>query len=227
LTRDNLYSLEQYAALRPKFREQVLAHKRDRKVAIGPHATLYFEDRLTMQYQVQEMLRIERVFEPEGIEDELAAYNPLIPDGSNWKATFMIEYADIEERRVALMQMVGIENRVWVQVEGGADGNEAITAASLPHGPRLHPGVEARAARQGGRGCGFERVYAIADEDLERATEDKTSSVHFLRFELTPAMIAAARNGAAIGMGIEHEAYNHSVAALPEAVRRSLVSDLA
>jgi bisphosphoglycerate-dependent phosphoglycerate mutase family 1 len=164
LTRDNLMGLEQYAKARPTFRAEVMAHKRDRQVAIGPYATLYFEDRLTMQYQVQEMLRIERVFEAEGIEDELAAYNPLIPDGNNWKATFMVEIGDIEERRVALMRMVGIEHRVWVQVAGN------------------------------------ERVYAIADEDLERATEDKTSSVHFLRFDLTPAMVAAAKQGAAIGM---------------------------
>jgi hypothetical protein len=146
---------------------------------------------MTIQYQVQEMLRIERVFEPEGIEDELAAYNPLIPDGTNWKATFMIEYGDIDERRVALMQMVGIENRVWVQV------------------------------------AGQERVYAIADEDLERATEDKTSSVHFMRFELTPAMVAAVKQGAAISMGIEHEVYNHTVSPVPENVRRSLAADLA
>jgi len=191
LTRDNLMGLEQYAGIRPTFRAEVMAHKRDRQVAIGPHATLYFEDRLTMQYQVQEMLRIERVFEAEGIEDELAAYNPLIPDGTNWKATFMVEIGDIEARRVALMQMVGIENQVWVQVAGS------------------------------------ERVYAIADEDLERATEDKTSSVHFLRFELTPAMVAAVKQGAAIGMGIEHEAYSHSVHAVPENVRRSLAADLA
>jgi hypothetical protein len=190
LTRDHLMSLEQYAKARPDFRAEVLAHKRDRQVAIGPHATLYFEDRLTIQYQVQEMLRIERVFEAEGIEDELGAYNPLIPDGSNWKATFMIEYGDVDERRVALMNMVNIEHRVWVQVYG--------------HG----------------------RVYAIADEDLERTTEDKTSSVHFLRFELTPAMVAAVRNGAAIGMGIEHEAYHHTVNAVPENVRQSLAADL-
>jgi hypothetical protein len=190
LTRENLMSLEQYAKARPAFRAEVLAHKRNRQVPIGPNATLYFEDRLTMQYQVQEMLRIERVFEAEGIEDELAAYNPLIPDGNNWKATFMVEYSDIEERRVALMQMVGIEHRVWVQV------------------------------------AGCERVYAIADEDLERATEDKTSSVHFLRFELTPAMVAAARQGAAIGMGIEHDVYNHTVSQVPENVRRSLAADL-
>jgi hypothetical protein len=190
LTRDHLMSLEQYAKARPDFRADVLAHKRDRQVAIGPHATLYFEDRLTIQYQVQEMLRIERVFEAEGIEDELSAYNPLIPDGANWKATFMIEYGDVEQRRVALMNMVNIEHRVWVQVYG--------------HG----------------------RVYAIADEDLERATEDKTSSVHFLRFELTPAMVAAVRNGAAIGMGIEHEAYTHTVTAVADNVRRSLAADL-
>src|SRR3990172_10367639 len=148
LNREDLFSLEKYAEIRPQFRAQVMAHKQNRQVAIGPHATLYFEDRLTMQYQVQEMLRIERVFEAEGIEDEVAVYNPLIPDGTNWKATFMVEIGDIEARRVALMQMVGIENQVWVQVAGS------------------------------------ERVYAIADEDLERATEDKTSSVHFLRFEL-------------------------------------------
>jgi hypothetical protein len=190
LTRETLYSLEQYAALRPAFRARVMAHKRDRQVAIGPNATLHFEDRLTMQYQVQEMLRIERVFEPEGIEDELAAYNPLIPDGANWKATFMIEYGNVEQRRAALMRMVGIEWRVWAQV------------------------------------AGFDRVYAIADEDLERATEDKTSSVHFLRFELTPAMVTAVKHGASIGMGIEHEAYAHRVDTVPENVRRSLAGDL-
>jgi hypothetical protein len=145
---------------------------------------------MTIQYQVQEMLRIERVFEAEGIEDELGAYNPLIPDGSNWKATFMIEYGDVEKRRVALMNMVGIEHRVWVQVDGS------------------------------------ERVYAIADEDLERATEDKTSSVHFLRFELTPEMVAAVKYGAGIAMGIEHEAYTHTVPAVADNVRRSLAADL-
>jgi len=190
LSRENLMSLGQYAAARPAFRAEVLAHKRDRQVAIGPHATLCFEDRLTMQYQVQEMLRIERVFEAEGIEDELSAYNPLIPDGSNWKATFMVEYEDIEERRAALTNLVGIETRAWVQV------------------------------------AGFERVYAIADEDLERATEDKTSAVHFLRFELTRAMAAAVNGGAAIAMGIEHEAYRYAVAAVPESTRRSLAADL-
>jgi hypothetical protein len=190
LTRENLMSLEQYAKARPAFRAEVLAHKRDRQVPIGPNATLYFEDRLTMQYQVQEMLRIERVFEAEGIEDELSAYNPLIPNGSNWKATFMIEFGDVEQRRAALMQMVGIEHRVWAQV-----GSK-------------------------------QRIYAIADEDLDRATEDKTSSVHFMRFELTPEMVAAAKQGAPISMGIEHEVYRHTVEAVPENVRRSLVADL-
>ena len=190
LTPESLMSLEQYAAKRNAFRAEVMAHKRDRTVAIGPHATLYFEDRLTMQYQVQEMLRIEHIAEREGIEDELSAYNPLIPDGSNWKATFMIEYGDEEERRAALARMVGIESRVWVQV------------------------------------AGCDRVYAIADEDLERATEDKTSSVHFLRFELSPAMVAAVRRGAAIGMGVDHDAYTHAVAAVAENVRQSLAGDL-
>jgi hypothetical protein len=191
LTPENLMSLEQYAAKRNAFRAEVMAHKRDRTVAIGPHATLYFEDRLTMQYQVQEMLRIERIFEREGVEEELAAYNPLIPDGSNWKATFMIEYGDVEERRTALARMVGIESRVWLRITG------------------------------------FDRVYAIADEDVERATEEKTSSVHFLRFELSPPMVAAVKQGAPIAMGIDHEAYTHTVAAVPENVRRSLAGDLA
>jgi hypothetical protein len=190
LTSANLMSLEQYAAKRSAFRAEVMAHKRDRTLPIGPHATLYFEDSLTMQYQVQEMLRIEHISDPEGIGEELAVYNPMIPDGSNWKATFMIEYGDIEERRTALARMVGIESRVWVQV------------------------------------AGFERVYAIADEDLERATEDKTSSVHFLRFELSPAMAAAAKQGAPIGAGIDHEAYTRAVVAVPENLRRSLAGDL-
>ncbi len=190
LTRESLMSLEQYAARRPQFRAEVLAHKRDRSLALGSHATLYFEDRLTVQYQVQEMLRIERVFEPAGIEEELVAYNPLIPDGRNWKATFMIEYEDIWERRAALARLVGIEHEVWAQV------------------------------------CGFERVYAVADEDLERTTGDKTSSVHFLRFELTPAMAAAVRRGAAIAMGLSHEAYACTVEAVPESVRRLLAADL-
>jgi hypothetical protein len=190
LHREALFSLEQYAVVRPAFRARVMEHKRDRRVALGPHATLYFEDRLTMQYQVQEMLRIERIFEPAGIEDELATYNPLIPDGSNWKATFMIEYGDVDARREALAQLVGVENRVWVQVAGHA------------------------------------RAYAVADEDLERATDDKTSSVHFLRFELTPTMVTAVRQSASIAMGIDHDACHEHLEKVPESVRRALAADL-
>jgi hypothetical protein len=158
-------------------------------VPIGQHASLYFEDALTMQYQVQEMLRIERIFEPEGIQEELDVYNPLIPDGSNWKATFMIEYADEKERREALARMVGIEQAVWMQVEG------------------------------------FDRVHPICNEDLERATEDKTASVHFMRFELTPAMTAAVKEGAGIRAGIDHPAYQQETD-VPPAVRDSLAGDL-
>ena len=190
LTKDTLYSLEEYSNIRNDFRKKVMEHKKHRQVHIGPHATLYFEDLLTMQYQVQEMLRIERIFEAEGIEEELSAYNPLIPDGTNWKATFMIEYGDPEERKVALQKMVGIEDRVWVQVEG------------------------------------YEQVFAIADEDLERATQDKTSSVHFMRFELSDAMIAAAREGSKISMGIDHINYRHAVDGVEASVRDSLSQDL-
>ncbi|OGI58769.1 MAG: hypothetical protein A2V58_08325, partial [Candidatus Muproteobacteria bacterium RBG_19FT_COMBO_61_10] len=175
LTRDKLYTLEKYAEVRNDFRAKVIAHKKNRQVHIGPHASLYFEDFLTMQYQVQEMLRAEKIFEAEGIAEELAAYNPLIPDGSNWKATFMLEYSDENERRAALARMQGIEDKVWVRV------------------------------------AGFDPVWAIADEDMERDNEEKTSAVHFLRFELTPDMIKAAKNGAAIGMGIDHPAYTHRV----------------
>ena len=191
LTRDQLMPLEQYAKARNEFRARVMAHKKNRQVHVGPNATLYFEDRLTMQYQVQEMLRAERIFEEEGIQDELNAYNPLIPEGSNWKATFMIEFGDENERRVALAKMLGVEHKVWVQVEG------------------------------------HDKVRPIADEDLERSTEEKTSSVHFLRFELTPAMIKAVKAGATVSMGIDHPAYTHSVNPLPEAIRASLAQDLA
>lgn len=190
LTHDDLYSLEKYAQIRSQFRDRVMAHKRDRLVQIGPHATLYFEDRLTMQYQVQEMLRVERIFEPAGIREELEAYNPLIPDGSNWKATFMIEYADADERRVALQKLKGIERKVWARVAGS------------------------------------DPVWAIADEDLEREDETKTSSVHFLRIELTPAMVRAVKAGADIGMGIDHPEYRHQVDKLPRATRDSLAADL-
>jgi hypothetical protein len=191
LTPDDLYSLEEYARIRNDFRAKVMAHKQNRKVHVGPNATLYFEDRLTMQYQVQEMLRVERIFEPEGIADELGAYNPLIPDGGNFKATFMVEFPDVEERRVALSELIGIEDRVWVGVHG------------------------------------HDKVYAIADEDLEREDEAKTSSVHFLRFELTDAMVAGLKGGAALAIGIDHPAYEHVVDPLDPATRDALLRDLA
>ncbi|MCC6206780.1 MAG: DUF3501 family protein [Gammaproteobacteria bacterium] len=190
LTRQDLYTLEAYASLRAEFRARVMAHKKDRQVVIGSHARLYFEDRMTIQYQVQEMLRVERIFEEAGILAELEAYNPLIPDGGNLKATFMLEYADIGERQQALARMVGIEDRVWLKV------------------------------------AGFNPVWAIADEDMERETTEKTSSVHFLRFELTPAMIGAVKQGAGIGMGIDHAAYRDSVEAVADNVRRALAADL-
>ncbi len=189
LTRDDLFSLEQYAEARAEFRRKVLEHKRDRRLALGTNAALYFEDRLTMQYQVQEMLRIERIFEAAGINEELDAYNPLIPDGSNWKATFMIEFTEVGERRAMLTQLKGIEDRVYVQV---AD---------------------------------FDRVYAIADEDLERADEEKTSAVHFLRFEFPPEQIAALRSGASLVAGIDHENYRVEVSPVPDNVRQSLLLD--
>ena len=191
LTRDQLMPLEQYAKQRNDFRTKVMAHKKNRQVQVGPHATLYFEDRLTMHYQVQEMLRAERIFEEAGIEDELNAYNPMIPDGSNWKATFMIEYGDEGERRVALGKLIGVEHKVWAQV------------------------------------AGFSKVWPIADEDLERTTDEKTSSVHFLRFELTSDMVKALKGGAALGIGIDHPAYVHSVNPVPSPVHTSLVADLA
>jgi hypothetical protein len=166
-------------------------HKKNRNLRIGPLATLYFEDRLTIQYQIQEMLRAERIFEAAGIEEELAAYNPLIPDGNNWKATFMIEEPDVERRRRLLADLIGIENRVWVKVDG--------------HDP----------------------VFAIADEDLQRDTQDKTSAVHFLRFELTPDMVVDARAGASLAIGIDHPSYSHRPETIPEPVRAALQADLA
>ena len=188
---EDLFSLEQYAKQRAEFRPKVIAHKRPRNVQCGPNAMLCFEDRLTVQYQVQEMLRIERIFESEGIADELAAYNPLIPDGTNWKATLLVEFPDADERRAALASLKGVEDRCWVQVSG------------------------------------HERVFAIADEDLERENEEKTSSVHFLRFELTPAMVVSAKGGAAVSIGMDHDAYRHAIDPLPQAARDALVGDLA
>jgi hypothetical protein len=187
----DLWSLETYARERPAFRARVLEHKRDRQLAVGPATLWIFEDRLTIQYQVQEMLRAERIFEPEGIQDELDAYNPLIPDGTNWKVTLLIEFPDEQERRRQLALLKGIEDRAWVQVEG------------------------------------HERVLAIADEDLERENDEKTSSVHFLRFELTPAMAAALKAGSPLALGIDHPHYSQAVSPVPEAVRLSLLRDLA
>ncbi|NWG88015.1 MAG: DUF3501 family protein [Hydrogenophilaceae bacterium] len=190
ITRDSLMSLEAYAKARPEFRAKIMAHKKNRIVPLGAHITLHFEDELTMRYQVQEMLRAERIFEDEGIMDELNAYNPLVPDGSNWKATMMIEYPDPEERRVKLAALKGVENKVWVRV------------------------------------AGHDKVYAIADEDLERENEEKTSSVHFMRFELTPAMVAAAKSGAAIAVGVDHPVYTEAIDPLAANVRDSLTADL-
>jgi hypothetical protein len=189
LARTDLMSLEAYAEARQDFRAAVIAHKKDRQVRIGPNATLYFEDRLTVQYQIQEMLRIERIFESAAIEEELSAYNPLIPDGNNLKATFMLEYAEVEERRVALAHLTGVEDTVWAQVGG------------------------------------HERVFAIADEDMERSREEKTSAVHFVRFEFSRAMTAAAKSGAAIAMGIDHKACNLENNPLAEATRVALTAD--
>jgi hypothetical protein len=191
LTRNDLMSLEQYSTARKDFRAKVMEHKRNRSVAIGSNATWSFEDQLTMQYQVQEMLRVERIFEADAIQEELDSYNPLIPDGHNWKATFLLEFPDADERRERLSQLKGVEDRCWVQV------------------------------------AGFDRVWAIADEDLERENDDKTSSVHFLRFELSPQMCAQVKAGAAIGAGIDHDNYRHAVASLPQNVRDSLAKDLA
>jgi hypothetical protein len=190
LTREDLYKLEEYAGSRADIRAQVLAHKKNRKIHIGPVATLYFEDRQTIQYQIQEMLRVERIFEAAGIQEELDAYNPLIPDGSNWKATFMIEEPDIERRRELLTSLIGIEDTVWVRVDGS------------------------------------EPVYAMADEDLDRDTAEKTSSVHFLRFELDERMIADLKNGASLSMGIDHRSYKYQVEPVATPVRDALRADL-
>jgi hypothetical protein len=189
ITRESLMSLEAYAKARPEFRAKVMAHKKNRTVHLGRNLTLIFEDELTVRYQIQEMLRIEKTFEEEGIQDELEAYNPLVPDGSNWKATMMIEYPDEAERRAMLGKLKGVENRVWVQV------------------------------------MDFARVHAIADEDLDRENEEKTSSVHFLRFQLTADMIAAARTGAAIAMGVDHPVYAAETV-VAQSVRDSLAGDL-
>ena len=190
LSRKDLYSLEEYAEIRDDFRARVIEHKKNRRLELGENLVLLFEDRLVMQYQVQEMLKAEKIFEADGIQEELDAYNPLIPDGTNWKATMMLQYGDIAERQQMLTKLVGIENTIWLRV-GDQD-----------------------------------KIYPIADEDLERATDDKTSAVHFLRFELAPTMIAEIHKGATISAGVEHENYNVTLDDIPGNVAASLASDL-
>ena len=190
ITRESLMSLEAYAKARPEYRARVMAHKKNRALALGDHVTLLFEDEITIRYQIQEMLRAERLFEEAGIQDELDAYNPLVPDGANWKATMLIEYPEVAERQQMLARLIGVEDRVWVQIEG-------------------HP-----------------RVYAIADEDLERENADKTSAVHFLRFELDRSMVQTLKKDAKLAAGIDHPEYTVAVASVPPAVRTALAADL-
>jgi hypothetical protein len=191
ITRESLMSLEAYAKVRPDFRANVIAHKKNRTLTLGEHVTLQFEDEMTMRYQIQEMLRAERIFEEQGIRDELDAYNPLVPDGNNWKATMLIQYPDVAQRQKALGELIGVEDRVWVQVEG----------------------------------C--PRAYSIADEDMPRENDSKTSSVHFLRFELDAAMKQALRAGGGIRVGVDHPRYQVTLEAVPATVRESLLKDLA
>ncbi len=190
LERSALWSLEEYAEKRSDFKTRVIAHKLNRQLPIGPNTTVYFEDSLTIQYQIQEMLRIERIFEAAAIEEELATYNPLIPDGSTWKATFMVEFADEAERRIALAKMRGIEDTIWMQVEG------------------------------------HDKITPFANEDMERTNDNKTSAVHFLRFELDQEMITSLNNGVNLSAGISHDEYHHIVDVVPDSVRKSLIEDL-
>lgn len=190
LAREELYTLEKYSEVRPEFKTKVIAHKKDRQITLDNHATLYFEDRLTIQYQIQEMLRVERIFEATGIAEELDAYNPLIPDGSNLKATFMIEYEDEAERKRRLAELIGIEDRVWVRVDD------------------------------------MDKVFAIADEDLDRENEDKTSSVHFLRFELDTDMARALKAGTALAIGIDHPNYQAAADPVADNIRKALAADI-
>ncbi|HEY1312697.1 MAG TPA: DUF3501 family protein [Steroidobacteraceae bacterium] len=190
LARGDLLSLEQYASDRARLRSEVIAHKQLRNVSVGPNMTWCFEDSTTIRYQIQEMLRAERIFEIEGIQSELDAYNPLIPDGSNWKVTLLLEFPDPEIRRVALEKLIGVEDRCWVRVSE------------------------------------MERVFAIADEDMERENEAKTSAVHFLRFELSPSMVQAMKSDASLSIGVDHDAYRHLVSPLSRPVRDALNRDL-
>jgi hypothetical protein len=191
LTRKDLLSLEQYAAERSRLRSEVIAHKQIRNVQVGPNMTWCFEDYTTIRYQVQEMLRAERIFESDGIQGELDAYNPLIPDGSNWKVTLLLEFPDPNERRAALENLIGVEDRCWIRVSE------------------------------------MERIFAIADEDMERANDEKTSAVHFLRFELSPSMVEALKSGAPLSIGVDHDKYRHLLGPVPASVRDSLSLDLA
>ncbi len=190
LKREDLYSLEQYSEMRNDYRKKVMAHKEDRRLELGDNLLLSFEDQLIMQYQIQEMLKAEKIFDAEGIEEELTVYNTLIPDGTNWKATMLIQYPDVEERQKQLARLIGIEDLIWIQVEG------------------------------------FEKVYAIADEDLERDNAEKTSAVHFMRFELNKEMIAAVKSGAAISAGVDHENYRYTISPIASNLRDSLAGDL-
>ncbi|MBU6284443.1 MAG: DUF3501 family protein [Betaproteobacteria bacterium] len=190
ITRDSLMTLEAYAKARPEFRKRVIEHKKLRTLALGDHVTLIFEDELTIRYQIQEMLRIEKIFEEDGILHELESYTPLVPDGSNFKATMMIEYDEPAERKKALAQLIGVEDKVWVQVEGSP------------------------------------KVYAIADEDLERENDEKTSSVHFLRFELSKDMCEALKYGVTLSVGIDHDFYRVAISPLPADHRNALIADL-
>lgn len=190
LSRQDLHSLEDYSAMRDEFRAQIIQHKKNRVLHVGPNITMHFEDRLVMQYQIQEMLRAEKVFESEGIQEELDAYNPMIPDGSNWKVTFMIEFSDPDERAIRLRELLGIEDATYVQVSG------------------------------------HDKVHPISDEDMPRETAEKTSSVHFMRFELSKEMVSALKEGAALSIGIDHPEYKHAIEALSGSMRDSLVADL-
>jgi hypothetical protein len=190
ITRESLMTLEAYAKVRKDFRAKVIAHKKTRAVHLGEHLTLLFEDELTIRYQIQEILRVEKTFEEQAIEDELDAYNPLVPDGHNWKATLLIEYEDVDERKQALASLKGVADRVWVQV------------GTSP------------------------RVYAIADEDLERENDEKTSAVHFVRFELTQSMVDELDRGIALAIGVDHPAYAFTLLEVPAPTRRALLGDL-
>ncbi len=190
LTRGDLFSLEKYSEIRNDFRLKIMSHKKNRHLAIGPNITLYFEDNLIMHYQIQEMLRAEKIFESSAIDEELAVYNAMIPDGNNWKATLMIEFTDEEERRVALKKMLGIENNLWLKIQG------------------------------------FSEIYPISDEDLERSNDDKTSAVHFLRFQLDREMINGLKDGCELSAGINHPEYEYTVNPIAQNISESLISDL-